>query len=86
MIVSFVLIELGVGFDVVSVKIIVIKDGDYYVVNGIKCYIINVNKVSVFILMVCFNLDIKGVKGIIVFVVLVDFLGIIIGKLEKKMG
>lgn len=32
----FVLIELYIGFDVVVIKICVVKDGDYYIINGVK--------------------------------------------------
>lgn len=62
----------------------VMLDGDYYVIDGIKCFIINVLCVGVFMLMVCMGGE--GVGGILVFIVLVDMLGIMFGKFDKKMG
>lgn len=82
----FCFIELDFGFDVVLLKIMVVCDGEYYVFNGIKCFIINVLQVGIYIVMVCIDLVICGVGGIFVFVVECGMFGLFLGKLDCKMG
>lgn len=41
MVVFIVVSEFGVGFDVVNIKICVKLEGDDYVINGSKMWIIN---------------------------------------------
>lgn len=84
----YCVIEFGVGFDVVGIKIKVEKKGDEYIINGQKMWIINGGKVNWYFLLVCFDLDFKVFvnKVFIGFIVEVDILGIQIGRKELNMG
>lgn len=86
-IVCFGLIELGSGFDSVWMQICVLCDGVDYVLNGIKCYIINVLMVEFILVMVWIMVEILlsnvYVSG---FFVLMDMLGISVGMFDRKMG
>lgn len=79
------MIELNVGFDVGGCIIIVDKDGDYYILNGVKCFIINGFLLEIFLVFVLID-KIKGVKGLLVFIVEKGFEGFFIGKVEDKCG
>lgn len=75
--------ELGVGLDVVLMKLCVDKCGDYYVFNGNKMWIINGFDVDVLVVYVKIDL-VVGVKGIIVFLVEKGMKGFfIVQKLDK---
>lgn len=82
--VFYCLIELGFGFDVVLLKIKVVKEGDEYVILGFKMFILGVGEIDLLVVMVCIGGE--GVVGILVFVVFVDVVGIEYGKVEEKMG
>lgn len=65
--------EFGVGIDLVNLCIIVVCDGDDYVVNGQKMWISLIQYVDYVWLVVCINLEFFGVKkycGILVLIVL----------------
>lgn len=69
------LIEFGVGLDVLGLMwMIVCCDGDFYVLNGGKIYIINGFVVDFVFVYVKIDRD-KGVYGIFVFIVEKFFLG-----------
>lgn len=82
--VLYCLIELGVGLDVVLLKISVVCEGEYYVLNGVKVFIFGVGVIELLVVMVWIGG--VGVGGISVIVVLVDLLGISYGCKEEKMG
>lgn len=81
----FCLIEFGVGFDVSVGRIIVVKDGDEYVLNGRKCFIINGVVVFFYCIIVIIDKE-KGLKGILMFFVEKGIKGFSIGNYEDKMG
>lgn len=81
----FVLIEVDVGSDVSSIKIIVEKKGDYYILNGSKYWIINGGEVDVYVVFVVID-KLKGLCGILVFIVEKGYEGFYCGKKEDKMG
>lgn len=83
-IVFYCLIELGVGFDVVSLCIKVKCDGDYYVFNGFKVFIFGVGMFDYYVVMCCIGDD--GFKGVFIVVVEKDMFGFSFGVNEKKMG
>lgn len=79
----FVIIEFLGGLDVVNFIICVVCDGDYYIVNGSKIFIIFGMWVDYIIVVVCIGG--VGVGGIFVLLVEGDMLGLFC-VLFKKMG
>lgn len=77
--------EVGVGFDVVGLKIIVCKDGDDYVINGSKMWIINLLLVDFMCLFVNIFDDKLYVNKLLI-VVLMKILGIIFSLYLDKFG
>lgn len=83
---SFAITEPGAGSDASSISTTAEKDGDYYILNGRKCFITqgpNCDFVTVFAKT---DLDVKGVKGISAFIVESKWEGFSRGAIEKKMG
>lgn len=62
-------IELEVGIDLVLLCIIVVCDGDYYIVNGQKVFIIGVYDVDYIWLVCCIDLNVVKYKGIFILIV-----------------
>jgi len=82
---SFALSEPSAGSDAFSLKTTAKKDGNYYVLNGTKCWISNSDLSGVFLIMA--NADpSKGYKGITTFIVERDYEGFQVGKKESKLG
>jgi alkylation response protein AidB-like acyl-CoA dehydrogenase len=82
---AFCLTEPGAGSDVSNIATTAKKDGDYYILNGSKCFITNGGYASQYT--VCASLDrSKKHKGMAFFIVDRESEGISIGKKEKKMG
>lgn len=82
---AFCLTEPGAGSDVSGIATTAKKDGDYYILNGSKCFITNGGYAEQFT--VCASLDrSKKYKGMAFFIVDRELGGISIGKKEKKMG
>ncbi|AET68520.1 acyl-CoA dehydrogenase [Desulfosporosinus orientis DSM 765] len=82
---SFAMTEPGAGSDVANITTTARKDGDYYIINGTKCFISNANVCSQFLVLA--NVDrSKGHRGLTFFIVDRDTEGITVGKHEKKMG
>lgn len=82
---GFVLIELQVGLDVLNLKMWVWCDGDYYVIDGVKQFIILGKNGDVIIVFVVIDFDV-GKKGILVFIVLMDMFGYQVVCIEDKLG
>ncbi len=77
--------ESGAGSDVASMRTTAIRDGDKYVINGVKRFISMANVVDV--LTVFAKTDPKGgMRGISAFMVEKGTRGFLVEKLEKKMG
>jgi acyl-CoA dehydrogenase len=84
LIVSFALTEPDAGSDAASIRTRAEKDGDFYVLNGVKRYITNATRAGAFTLMA--RTGGEGASGISAFIVPSDLPGISLGKLDQKMG
>lgn len=82
---AFCLTEPGAGSDVSNISTTAKKDGDYYILNGAKCFITNAGYAEQYT--VCTTLDrSKRHKGMAFFIVDRALEGISTGRQEKKMG
>ena len=81
----FALTEPGAGSDAGSMVTTATKDGDYYVLNGRKCFISGAPIADYCIVYAKTDMT-KGNKGISAFIVDKDDPGFSIGKIEHKMG
>ncbi|KLU75145.1 acyl-CoA dehydrogenase [Clostridium botulinum] len=81
----FALTEPNAGTDAASQQTIAKCSGDYYILNGSKCFITNGAKADFGIVFAMTDRS-KGVKGISAFIVEKGFQGFTIGKHENKMG
>lgn len=82
---AFCLTEPGAGTDAGSGKTTAVVDGDYYVLNGTKCFITNGGIADIYIILALTN-PALGVKGMSAFAVELGMPGVEIGKHENKMG
>ena len=82
---AFALTEPGAGSDASRVATTAVVDGDYYVLNGTKCFITNGGMADVYCIFATIDRN-KGLKGITGFIVPKDTPGFSIGKKEEKMG
>ncbi|MDR1572001.1 MAG: acyl-CoA dehydrogenase family protein [Clostridiales Family XIII bacterium] len=82
---SFGLTEPGAGSDAGGVATTAVRDGDYYVLNGRKCFI-TAAPVSDFCIVFAKTDPSKGSRGISTFIVDMKLPGVSFGKPEKKMG
>lgn len=81
---SYCLIEFGLGLDVVALCICVVCYNDGWYLIGIKVFILGGGYLDVYVVMVCLSDD--SLCGILVFFVEVGVLGLFFGGLEDKMG
>jgi len=83
--VSFSLTEPGAGSDAGAIATTARKDGNYYIINGSKCFITNASYADYH--MVFANVvNGSGVKEPSVFMLESNMPGVTVGKKEKKMG
>ena len=82
---AFCLTEPGAGSDAGAGKTTAVKDGDYYVLNGRKCFITN-GGVASFYCVTAMTDKTAGVKGMSMFFVEAGTPGLSTGKEEDKMG
>lgn len=82
---AFCLTEPGAGSDAGSVKTTAVKDGNDYIINGVKCFITNGGVADVYVVFASTDKS-KGVKGLTAFIVEKSRGGISVGKEENKMG
>lgn len=82
---AFALTEPGAGSDAAQVATTAKEDGEYYVLNGTKCFITNGSAAGTFIIFASKDRSL-GIKGLTAFIVEKDTPGFIVGKHEKKMG
>jgi len=82
---AFCLTEPEAGCDAGNVKTTAVRDGDFYVLNGLKTFITNGAIADIFVVFASTNLQ-EGAKGISAFVVERDFQGFSSGKPFEKMG
>jgi acyl-CoA dehydrogenase len=82
---GFGLTERMSGSDAASVQTKAIRDGDEWVINGMKCFITSAPVASLFSVFATTNPELKH-KGISVFIVPADLQGVEIGHIERKLG
>jgi acyl-CoA dehydrogenase len=83
---SFALTEPEAGSDSANVQTRAIRDGDHYVLNGVKRFITNANKADLFTVMARSDPAKAGGGGVSAFLVERNLPGLSVGKPEKKMG
>ena len=84
--VCFALTEPGAGSDAGGMQTTAVKDGDYYVLNGRKCFISGAPIADYAVVFAKTDLTQKGAKGISIFLVDMKLPGVSCGKPEAKMG
>jgi acyl-CoA dehydrogenase len=82
---AFCLTETGAGSDVAALRTTAVRDGDDYVINGIKQFISNGGVASLYSVFGLEDPD-KGHRGISAFMVPAETPGVKHGKKEDKMG
>jgi alkylation response protein AidB-like acyl-CoA dehydrogenase len=81
---SYCLTEPGSGSDAAALKTRAVRDGEHYVVNGVKQFISGAGVSDVYVTMV--RTGEEGPSGISTLVIEKDSPGLSFGGLEKKMG
>ncbi len=81
---SYCLTEPGSGSDAAALKTKAVKDGDHYVLNGVKQFISGAGGNDIYVVMARTGED--GPKGVSTFVVERDTPGLAFGANEHKMG
>lgn len=81
---AFCLTEAEAGSDAGAIRTTAVRDGDEYVLNGVKCFISNGGIADFYIVAATVNRELKH-KGISLFLVEKDR-GVQVGKIEDKMG
>ncbi|MBA2849716.1 acyl-CoA dehydrogenase [Thermosulfuriphilus ammonigenes] len=82
---AFALTEPQAGSDASAIKTRAIKDGDYYILNGVKQWITNAGVAQIYVVIALTDPR-KGPRGASAFIVETGDPGFSVGKLEKKMG
>lgn len=81
---SYCLTEPGAGSDAAALRTKAVRDGDYYVLDGVKQFISGAGVSDVYVVMARTGAD--GPRGISAFVVEKDTPGLSFGANEEKMG
>ncbi|WP_109209000.1 MULTISPECIES: acyl-CoA dehydrogenase family protein [Microbacterium] len=82
---SYCLTEPGAGSDAAAITTSAIRDGDEFVLTGVKQFISGGGEASVYIVMARTDAD-AGARGITAFLVPADTPGLSFGAIEHKMG
>ena len=82
---DFALTEPNAGSDAAAVKTTALKDGDYYILNGTKCFITGGGQADHLVVFALTDPS-KGLKGLSALIVDKGMPGFSIGKIEDKMG
>jgi butyryl-CoA dehydrogenase len=82
---SFALTEPGAGSDAAGVQTTAVRDGDDYILNGNKIWIINGGIAETFVVFAKTDPE-EGARGITAFIVEKDTPGFAVGRSEKMMG
>jgi alkylation response protein AidB-like acyl-CoA dehydrogenase len=82
---AFCLSEPEAGSDATNQKTLAEKDGDFYVLNGMKNWITNGTKANYYLIQAQTDKE-KGYKGITTFIVEQEWAGVEVGKKEDKLG
>ena len=83
--IAFALTEPDAGSDAASIETKAVKDGDSYILNGVKCFI-TMAPISDYAIVYAKTSPEKGVKGITCFIVDMKLPGVSCGAPEDKMG
>jgi acyl-CoA dehydrogenase len=83
---SFALTEPDSGSDAASLRTTAVKDGDCYVIDGVKRFITNAPEAGVFTVMARTDATRKDAGAISAFLVERGTPGLSLGKVDKKMG
>jgi len=82
---AFGLTEAEAGSDATGMRTVAVKDGDYYILNGTKCFITNGGDAETYTVFAKTNPS-RGARGISCFILEKGMPGFEFGKKEKKMG
>ncbi|WP_322822813.1 acyl-CoA dehydrogenase [Chloroflexus sp.] len=82
---AFSLSEPGAGSDAAAQRTTAVRDGDYYIINGVKNWVTNGDHADTIILMAMTDPS-KGTKGITAFLVDTHAPGCRVVKVENKLG
>lgn len=82
---AFSLSEPGAGSDAAAQKTTAVRDGDYYIINGIKNWVTNGSEADTILLMAMTD-PTKGHRGISAFLVDTHQPGVSVVKVEDKLG
>ncbi|MBN1940296.1 MAG: acyl-CoA dehydrogenase family protein [Candidatus Aminicenantes bacterium] len=82
---AFCLTEREAGSDAGAVQTRAVRDGDDFIINGSKCFITNGGVASLYTVFANTSPN-KGARGITAFIVPRETPGVIVGKVEDKMG
>lgn len=83
---SFCLTEPEAGSDAGSLRTSARREGDHFVLNGVKRYITNAPQAGVFTVFARTDPASKTASGVTAFIVDADLPGISLGKKDRKMG
>jgi butyryl-CoA dehydrogenase len=83
---AFGLTEPGAGSDAGATRTTAVKDGDEWVLNGVKVYCTNGTHAGTVIMTTRTNPDVPGPGGVTAFIVERDSEGLSLGTLEDKLG
>ncbi|MFT8871822.1 MAG: acyl-CoA dehydrogenase family protein [Sporolactobacillus sp.] len=83
---GFSMTEPNAGSDTNGVQTTAISQGDYYAVNGTKCFATNGGTAEIFILIAVSDPNVSGSKGKSAFILDVHTPGVTVGKRERMMG
>ncbi|GBD39298.1 Acyl-CoA dehydrogenase [bacterium HR37] len=81
----FSLSEPAAGSDAGSIRTTAVRDGNYYIINGTKNWVTNGPEADIIILFASTDLS-KKHRGISAFIVEKETPGVIVGKVEDKLG
>jgi acyl-CoA dehydrogenase len=82
---AFCLTEPGAGSDITTMATTADREGDGYILNGVKTFITNGGVASLYTVIASTDRQ-RGARGQSAFVVLKDTPGLAVGKKENKMG
>lgn len=82
---AFGLTEAQAGSDVANIHTTAQKDGDYYILNGVKQFISNGSIADIYVVLVSSDTS-RGARGISAFIVEKGIPGFSFGKEESKLG
>ena len=82
---AYSLSEAQAGSDASNLACMAVRDGDDYVLNGVKNFVTNGSNADIIILFAMTDKE-KGKKGISTFIIEKEMPGVSVGKIEKKLG